>query len=821
MSFTLSGAHFQGGTFNNIAGDMKVVNSVSGSDYGPSLPHRIDRHPYRAGALRTPRDTARHREKPYNTLRPQTQGRGFIDNHGGLSAVPIHSNSIYNAVGGNMTNVSLTSYGENGLDILFRRVLEDAMHDSAERPAEPCCHPGTRNSVLDTLRGWSQDQVKLLWLHGCAGIGKSAIAQTFAANCQEDGILGASFFFRRDDAGRGHWKGFFPTLAYQLAAKFPELRDALQHIVEDDRLVFGQAISLQFKKLILAPFEQTPPLAVKPIIVIDGLDECDDHVVQVTLLNLIIEGLRTGAFPVRVMIASRPEPHLRELLQASTNFDVCRHLQLLPDPSAYHDIHRYLCDEFSRIRDCHTSRGVPLEGGWPGEDAINHLVQKSSGTFIYAVTVVRYVDEEHSHPAERLESVLALDPQSTTPLDSLYTRILSIVPDRTVLRRVLHVVVRTRSFDPEETDAALQVRPGISRSVLRGLHSLFSVPPVRNIGFRHPVILLHASLGDFLQDRARSSDLCVATPELDFGLARSMIAFLSSSPDSILVRQVAIPCFCSTQLTVPRVMSLELLSIIPRISPANCLLPTLYHVDVQHAALGWMHISRIVDWLKNCSPTPSNLIQIWEDLSFIDAFLYSVRPEDHLENNPGTVYDDLYTQILSQNPQVLSFLRVSSVLPYMEEFNILGLKWDILRPLAALRPYHSTSGTLKQSILDFLGDPRRAGTLYADPHDIYQFTALLCISYIRRSSTNFILHIPHQWQDIIIHCPFSASVLHELEDLDIAQLCTCLRPDAQYHLIVDWLQRFPSPSLRVIEFWERQLASVEACEQNLLNGYPV
>ncbi|KAJ7660270.1 hypothetical protein DFH06DRAFT_392951 [Mycena polygramma] len=543
MSFTVGGSHpvsFQRGTFNNIAGDMNIVSSVSGSDYDPSglsLPRRIDRHPYQARALRTRRDTSRHREKPYDAPRSgsQARDRGFIDHHGGLSIVPTHSKSIYNTVGGNMTNVSLTSYGENGLDILFRRVLEDAMHDSAERPPEPCCHPGTRNSVLDTLRAWSQDQVRLLWLHGCAGIGKSAIAQTFAANCQEDRILGASFFFRRDDAGRGHWKGFFPTLAYQLAAKFPGLRDALRQIVEDDRLIFGQAMSLQFKKLILAPFEHTPPLAVKPIIVIDGLDECADHGVQAMLLKLIIEGLRTGAFPVRVLIASRPEPHLRELLQASTNFDVCRHLQLFPDPTAYHDIHRYLCDEFSRIRDCHTSRGIPLEGGWPGEDAINHLVEKSSGTFIYAVTVVRYIDEEYSHPAERLDSVLALDPQSTAPLDNLYSQILSTVPDRAVLRRVLHVVVQKHCFDPEEIDDALQLRTGTSRLVLRRLHSLLSVPPVRTMYFRNRVTVLHASLGDFLRDPARSLDLCITAPDLDSRLAHSMIPFLSSPPTNTLI----------------------------------------------------------------------------------------------------------------------------------------------------------------------------------------------------------------------------------------------------------------------------------------------
>jgi hypothetical protein len=233
-------------------------------------------------------------------------------------------------------------------------------------------------------------------------MGKSAVAQTFAANCETEGTLGASFFFKRQDVGRGTWKGLFPTLAYQLATSFDELRGVIQEAVEDDKLVVAQTMLHQYRKLLVAPLKQAPSLTVRPIIVIDGLDECEDRSVQVILLKLIIEGLRTGTLPVRVLIASRPEPHLREVLQAPHNFDLCRHLELRVDGLAYADVRRYLCDEFSRIRHLHTSRGIPLEDDWPGQDSINHLVEKSSGTFIYAATVLRYIDDEYSHPAERL-----------------------------------------------------------------------------------------------------------------------------------------------------------------------------------------------------------------------------------------------------------------------------------------------------------------------------------------------------------------------------------------------------------------------------------
>ncbi|KAJ7098944.1 hypothetical protein C8R44DRAFT_528577, partial [Mycena epipterygia] len=94
-----------------------------------------------------------------------------------------------------------------------------ALHDSVECFPEPACHPGTRTAVLDELMSWSVNTdtgSALLWLHGSAGAGKSAIAQMFAGECQKQGRLGASFFFRHGHQKRGTWRGLITTIAYQL-----------------------------------------------------------------------------------------------------------------------------------------------------------------------------------------------------------------------------------------------------------------------------------------------------------------------------------------------------------------------------------------------------------------------------------------------------------------------------------------------------------------------------------------------------------------------------------------------------------------------------
>jgi hypothetical protein len=133
------------------------------------------------------------------------------------------------------------------------------------------------------------------------------------------------------------------------------------------------------------------------------------------------------------------------------------------------------------------------------------LVAKSSGIFIYAITVIRFIDDEYSHPVDRLTSVLNLDPKSTAPLDDLYTQILSTMPHEPQQLRILHAIWQETlevhlAMDPEEIDMVLGLRPATCRLALRALHSLFDVPRIHaQFSFKNGSVgLLHASLGDYL-----------------------------------------------------------------------------------------------------------------------------------------------------------------------------------------------------------------------------------------------------------------------------------------------------------------------------------
>jgi hypothetical protein len=431
------------------------------------------------------------------------------------------------------------------MNALRRHVVTEALHDSGERFPEPACHPGTRTTVLKQLKSWAmatRPESTILWLHGSAGVGKSAIAQTFAGECQSLGRLGASFFFKRGHPKRGSWHGLVQTIAYQLAKFATEFLLPLQQVLDDDPLVVGRAMTVQFKRLLFEPLTHSPALDILPIIVLDGLDECAEHKVQQEILRLFIGAIRNDQLfsRFRILISSRPEPHLREIFESTETLGILGQSTLSADRATFDDIGTYLVDQLSRIRREYLARGIDLGEEWPSADALNHLVEKSSGIFVYATTVVRFVDDEYSHPGDRLESVLRLDAESTAPLDDLYSEILSAVPCGLQQLRVLHAIWEgTRdgaNLGPEEIDMLLNLRQGTVRLVLRGLHSLLYVPPIqtrfvtRRFGRPRTIGVLHASFPDYLSDPRRSGPWCVSMPELHSEYLHCMIRLLSSAP---------------------------------------------------------------------------------------------------------------------------------------------------------------------------------------------------------------------------------------------------------------------------------------------------
>ncbi|KAJ7328988.1 hypothetical protein DFH08DRAFT_652888, partial [Mycena albidolilacea] len=179
---------------------------------------------------------------------------------------------------------------------------------------QPKCHPETRTKLLDNLYNWAIDlnsHHSIHWLHGPAGAGKSAVMQTLCRRLEESGWLGGSFFFKRGHSTCGSAKVLFPTLAYQLAFHRHELMGPISRSVERDLSVVGRCMDVQLKNLILEPFKLAGG-ASPSVLLIDGLDECDGHNIQREILRLIGSTADDPHLALRILVASRPEPHIRE-----------------------------------------------------------------------------------------------------------------------------------------------------------------------------------------------------------------------------------------------------------------------------------------------------------------------------------------------------------------------------------------------------------------------------------------------------------------------------------------------------------------------------
>ncbi|XP_006458647.1 hypothetical protein AGABI2DRAFT_200449, partial [Agaricus bisporus var. bisporus H97] len=280
------------------------------------------------------------------------------------------------------------------LDRLLPYTCPDAAVDSSARDPPPRCHPGTRQRILDTLNNWLINHIwKIFWLNGPAGTGKSAVAQTFAEVCLEQGRLGAAYFFFRS-SGRDDPRTLIPSLAYQLAVNVPDYGNLLGHAIAFDPSIFQKTPRVQLRRLIVEPFtllraqghwvNRTPLL-----IILDGLDECNGIQAQCEIVEMVGEIVRLKKdLPLLWLIASRPEPHLQYIFSRADFSIDCKKATLVIDADTRNDVNRYLRDSFIDIR---TKFPLVTDVAWPSQAQSQLVEDIASGLFALAATIVRYI----------------------------------------------------------------------------------------------------------------------------------------------------------------------------------------------------------------------------------------------------------------------------------------------------------------------------------------------------------------------------------------------------------------------------------------------
>ena len=373
------------------------------------------------------------------------------------------------------------------------------------------CLRGTRESVLDGIMRWAKDPQDrhVFWLNGLAGTGKSTIAQTFSEMVAKAGILGASFFCSRDYLNRRELKNIFPTLAYQLACRYPAFRRQAIRVIKQDPTVASNSLISQLEDLIIGPLSSS---GISCVIVVDALDECIDDQPASAILSVLGRHARQLQ-SVKLFITGRPEPRIRTgfrlpLLEPLTQIFLLHEVKL---SNVDGDIQLYLQEKLTAVSKRRSD--LDLSDPWPCDEDLMSLTKKSSGLFIFASTLVRFIESEHHEPNERIQLIVT-QPDSTfhegrAGIDPLYTQILVHaflgVEETTFtnLRRILGAVVL--AFNPlsrEQIARILDVNTSVIKRSLRHLHSVLLVPNEDSKEIR----VFHKSFPDFLQDDSRCSD---------------------------------------------------------------------------------------------------------------------------------------------------------------------------------------------------------------------------------------------------------------------------------------------------------------------------
>jgi hypothetical protein len=429
-----------------------------------------------------------------------------------------------------------------GISILTRAAALAALHDAAESYPHPKCHPETRNELLDELWGWCTESTQdpsILWIHGPAGAGKSAIMKTLSERLQAVQRLGGTFFFKRGHTTRGNAHVLFATLALQLALNIPELKSRIIRVVERTPTLVARSMDVQLQELIIEPYRAVECSPTRTII-IDGLDECDGKHIQQDLLRFVGASFGQVTLPLRFVIASRPEPHIREVLQGTTFRDLHRSFNI---EKSFYDVRAYLESEFARIHHDHATM-LMVPNPWPSRDTIEFLVQQSSGYFIYASTVIKFVDDKDHRPTRRLAAIEALegsDSQDQSPfaaLDALYAQILSAIPRTQCLVSILRVISNF-NLAPGQIEALLGLEAGDVELSLRGLHSVI------HWSQGDPILrFIHASFRDYLNDASRAGDFYLGDPAGLHDLALLFLAELGYTYTDHRKNRTDFPALC-------------------------------------------------------------------------------------------------------------------------------------------------------------------------------------------------------------------------------------------------------------------------------------
>ncbi|KAL6230102.1 hypothetical protein BDW75DRAFT_249043 [Aspergillus navahoensis] len=384
--------------------------------------------------------------------------------------------------------------------------VDSAEFDSFIDQHEDECLPGTRAELLQQVQQWGKSSNKsIFWLSGMAGTGKSTIARTVARNFKEDGILGASFFFKRGRGDQGSAIKFLPTIVNQLAIHIPQMITGIQKTLLNDPAISGKSLREQFNKLMLQPLlaVDRDQSSASIVVVIDALDECEREEDVEVILKLLPQVEKATDLRIRFFLTSRPESPIRfgfDQMDRSNYQNTI--LQNLDNDVIKHDITLYLTEEFHRIRQ---KRQRELPSSWPGVERIEAIATMAVPLFIFAATVCRFVEDRKWNPERRLQQFF--NDSSESKMDKTYRPILNqlVAEDESDMNQLVEefqktigvIILLTTPLSLRALVELVEMPEDEISTRLDAFHSVLTIPDEPNL----PIQTLHLSFHDYLVDK--------------------------------------------------------------------------------------------------------------------------------------------------------------------------------------------------------------------------------------------------------------------------------------------------------------------------------
>lgn len=339
-------------------------------------------------------------------------------------------------------------------------------------------------------------------MKGPAGVGKSAVAQSYAEALHLKKKLGATFFFSRshsrDDPDR-----FFTTLASQLAGRHRTYGAHINLEIQHNPDLVKTSLPHQFRGLFVTPLAdpQIKGEVGELVIIVDGLDECASKEAQVAIIKIVAESARKETTPFLWIFLSRLEPKIVMTFDLPEVKSVSQQIEVPVSRVIDPQIQRYLVDKLQEIGREH---GLPLP--WPSEREIKDLVNFSAGLFAcaHAITLFASADDP-TGPEELLRAVLELAKRLVTrssdhrlsALDELYKLIMVHVPT-SMLQTVQWILLTTcvRRVQYARQSARLSGLSHVQWRKTSGcLHSVMKVGAMDWTG----ITFYHKSFMDFIE----------------------------------------------------------------------------------------------------------------------------------------------------------------------------------------------------------------------------------------------------------------------------------------------------------------------------------